>query len=124
VGLSGDYGASFFLTQLVGTAKARELFFSAERVDARSCEKLGIVNRVVRDEALRSAALDWARELAAGPTRAYESMKQNLDRAIRSDLRTCLAHEAAGTVRSAQTADHREAVRAFVDKRKPNFSGN
>jgi enoyl-CoA hydratase/carnithine racemase len=47
VGLSGDYGASFFLSQLVGTAKARELFYSAERVDARTCERLGIVNRVV-----------------------------------------------------------------------------
>jgi enoyl-CoA hydratase/carnithine racemase len=123
VGLAGDYGASFFLTQLVGTAKARELFFSAERVDARSCEALGIVNRVVPDDALLDEALAWARQLAAGPTVAYEHMKANLDRALRTDLSECLAHEAEGTVRSAMTEDHREAVRAFVEKRKPDFKG-
>lgn len=123
IGLSGDYGASFFLTQLVGTAKARELFFSAQRVDARTCEQLGIVNRVVPDDALRDEALRWARELASGPTVALECMKANLDRALRSDLRSCLAHEAEGTVRTAQTEDHREAVRAFLEKRKPHFQG-
>lgn len=123
VGLSGDYGASFFLTQLVGTAKARELFFSAERIDAVRCERLGIVNRVVPAERLRESALAWARELAAGPTTAYRYMKANLDRALREDLATCLAHEAKGIVATASTTDHREAVRAFVEKRKPEFSG-
>ncbi len=124
VGLSGDYGASFFLSQIVGTSKARELFYSAERIGAEYCLELGIVNRVVDDAALRDAALDWARELAAGPTVAYRLMKENLDRALRSDLETCLAHEAAGIVESASTTDHREAVRAFVEKRKPNFEGH
>jgi len=123
VGLAGDYGASFFLTQLVGTAKARELFFSAERLDARSCKRLGIVNRVVPDSNLHEVANVWARDLAAGPTVAYRHMKTNLDRALRSDLRECLAGEAEGTVKSAMTEDHREAVRAFVEKRKPEFKG-
>ena len=123
VGLSGDYGASFFLTQLVGTAKARELFFTGERVGAETCLALGIVNRVVPDERLREEALEFATRLARGPTVAYGFMKQNLDRAMRTDLDTCLAQEAEGIVRSAQTADHREAVRAFVEKRKPEFQG-
>ena len=123
IGLSGDYGASFFLTQLVGTAKARELFYSAERVDAATCERLGILNRVVPDDALADEALAWARRLAAGPTLAYRHMKANLDRALRADLPTCLAAEAEGTVRSAMTEDHREAVSAFIEKRKPKFSG-
>ena len=123
IGLSGDYGASFFLTQLVGTARARELFYGAERIDAERCEKLGIVNRVVPDERLRAEAFSWARELASGPTVAYRIMKQNLDRALRADLSTCLAGEAAGLVASASTEDHREAVRAFVEKRKPRFNG-
>lgn len=124
IGLSGDYGASFFLTQLVGTARARELFFSAERVSAERCEELGIVNRVVPDEKLRTDALAWARELASGPTVAFGYMKKNLDRALRSDLETCLAHEAEGLVDCATTHDHREAVRAFIEKRKPDFNGN
>jgi enoyl-CoA hydratase/carnithine racemase len=123
IGLAGDYGASFFLTQLVGTAKARELFFSAERVDAQTCLNLGIVNRVVPDAELRETALAWARELAAGPTVAFRYMKENLDRALRTDLHTCLAHEAEGIVATVRTEDHREAVAAFIEKRRPSFNG-
>ena len=123
VGLSGDYGLSFFLSQLVGTAVARELFFTAERVDAASCERLGIVNRVVPDEQLMDETLSLARRLARGPTRAYARMKANLDRALREELPACLLAEAEGTVETAQTEDHREAVRAFVEKRAPRFKG-
>lgn len=123
VGLAGDYGVSFFLTHIVGSAKARELFFTAERLDAAECARLGIVNRVVPAERLMDEALALARRLAAGPTLAFRYMKANLDRATRDDLPTCLAHEAEGTVRSARTEDHREAVRAFVEKRAPRFLG-
>ena len=123
IGLSGDYGASFFLTQLVGSARARELFFTADRVGAEECARLGIVNRVVPDAELMDEALALAKRLAAGPTQAYRAMKQNLDRALREDLASCLAAEAEGLVRTAQTEDHREAVRAFVEKRKPEFRG-
>ena len=123
VGLAGDYGASFFLPRLVGPAKARELFFTAERVDSATCLELGIVNRVVPDEELMGATLDLARRLAAGPSVAYGLMKANLDRAFREDLDSCLAHEAAATVASAGSEDHRDAVRSFVAKRKPIFHG-
>lgn len=123
VGLSGDYGASFFLTQLVGTARARELFYTAARVGARECLALGIVNRVVPDDRLHDEVATLAQELAGGPTVAFRHMKQNLDRALREPLPACLAGEAAGTVASARTGDHREAVRAFVEKRRPVFSG-
>jgi enoyl-CoA hydratase/carnithine racemase len=123
VGLSGDYGASFFLTQLVGTAKARELFYTAARVGAADCLQLGIVNRVVPGDRLHAETAALAKELASGPTVAFRHMKQNLDRALREELPACLAAEAAGTVASAQTQDHREAVRAFVEKRKPEFIG-
>ena len=123
VGLSGDYGASFFLTQLVGTAKARELFFTGERIDAASCERLGIANKVVPGERLMQETLEFARRLAAGPAVAYRYMKQNLDRALREDLPGCLAGEALGVVNTARTEDHREAVAAFLEKRPPNFRG-
>lgn len=123
VALSGDYGASFFLTQLIGTAKTRELFFTGERIDAATCERLGIVNRVVPADRLRDEAMELARRFAAGPTVAYRYMKQNLDRAMRTDLPTCLAAEAEGVVATAQTEDHQEAVRAFIEKRAPRFRG-
>ena len=123
VGLAGDYWTSFFLPRLVGAARAKELFFSAERNDAARCEALGIVNRVVPDDRLQDEARAWAAELAAGPSVAYALMKQNIDRAFREDLGTCLEHEARGTVQSAGTEDHREAVRAFIEKRRPAFRG-
>jgi enoyl-CoA hydratase/carnithine racemase len=123
VGLAGDYGSSFFLTRLVGSAKARELFFSAERVSAAECERLGIVNRVVPDAELRPEALAWAERLAAGPTATFALMKRNLDLALHADLHAVLAQEAENTVRSAQTRDHKEAVQAFVQKRRPKFEG-
>jgi enoyl-CoA hydratase/carnithine racemase len=123
VGLAGDYGSTFFLPRLVGQAKARELFFTADRVDAATCLELGIVNRVVPGENLMEETMALARRLAAGPSVAYGLMKANLDRAFREDLDACLAHEAEATVASAGTEDHREAVRAFIEKRKPVFNG-
>jgi len=123
IGLAGDYGATWLLPRLVGDAKARELFFTSERVDAKTCFALGIVNRVVPDARLQDETLALARQLAAGPTVAYAHMKENLDRSSQVDFPTALAHEAAATVATAQTADHREAVAAFVARRKPVFEG-
>src|SRR5690606_27898016 len=77
LGLSGDYGGTWFLTRLVGPAKARELYFLGERVDARACERLGLVNRVVPDAALADEAFAWAARIAAGPPIALRLMKDN-----------------------------------------------
>ena len=123
VGLAGDYGATFFLPRLVGQARARELFFTGDRVDAQTCLALGIVNRVVPNDSLMEETLALARRLAEGPSVAYRLMKQNLDRADREDLDTCLGFEAEATVESGSSEDHKEAVRAFIEKRKPHFRG-
>jgi enoyl-CoA hydratase/carnithine racemase len=123
LGLSGDYGASFFLTHLVGTARARELLFTAARVDARDCERLGIVNRVVPDAALEAESLALARQLAAGPPIALRYMKQNLNRALSASLEECLDEEAERMVGGAFTEDYVEAVKAFTEKRPPVFRG-
>ena len=123
VGLSGDYGVSWFLPRLVGPARAKELFFTAERIGATECERIGLVNRVVPDAELISETMRLAHRVADGPTIAYRHMKANLDRALATDLATQLAHEAEGTVACARTEDHREAVRAFVEKRTPTLRG-
>ncbi len=123
VGLSGDYGISWFLTHLVGPAKARELFYTAARVDAATCEKIGLVNRVVPDSELQSATFELAKSIADGPRLALGYMKDNLDRAYDVDLDGALVQEAETMMRAAATNDHREAVEAFVEKRKPNFTG-
>jgi enoyl-CoA hydratase/carnithine racemase len=123
LGLSGDYGGSFFLTALVGTAKARELYFTGERVSAADCVRLGIANRVVPDADLEKESLALAKRIAAGPPIALRYMKDNLNRALREDLQSCLDVEADRMVQSAQTEDYVEAVKAFGEKRSPSFRG-
>jgi enoyl-CoA hydratase/carnithine racemase len=124
IGLTGDYGIAWLLTRLAGTSRARELMFLSERIDARRCEALGLVNRVVPDADLRETAFALAKSLAEGPSIALAFMKDNLDRAVTSDFLDSMDQEAEKMVRAARTTDHKEAVRAFIDKRKPAFSGH
>ena len=121
IGLSGDYGIAWLLSRAVGNARARELMFLPERIDAARCERIGLINYVVPDNELRQAAFDLAVKLASGPRLALRNMKENLDDAITSDFLSALDGEAVRMVDSAQTDDHREAVRAFVEKRSPQF---
>lgn len=123
IGLPGDYGIALLLTRLVGTSRARELMFGGARVGAQRAEAIGLVNQVVPDAELASTAFVFARALANGPTLALRLMKDNLDDALRVDFDTALQLEAERLVRATRTEDHREAVRAFVEKRAPRFTG-
>jgi 2-(1,2-epoxy-1,2-dihydrophenyl)acetyl-CoA isomerase len=123
VGFSGDFGGSWFLTQLVGPGLARELYFSARRVQADEALRLGLANRVAPSDSFEEDALAFANELASGPPIAHRLMKENLNRALHHELRECLAAEAVGMIRTGETEDHQEAARAFVEKRKPVFNG-
>ncbi|MBR0934061.1 enoyl-CoA hydratase [Bradyrhizobium jicamae] len=124
VALSGDYGIAWLLTRLVGTARARELMFTAAKVDATRCEQIGLVNRVVPDETLGEEAFTLAKSMAEGPTLALRYMKDNLDEALLFDFATARDHEAERLIRLTTTSDHKEAVQAFIEKRKPVFKGN
>jgi enoyl-CoA hydratase/carnithine racemase len=124
IGLTGDYGIAWLLTRLAGTSRARELMFLSERIDAHRCETLGLVNRVVPDTELRDTAFALAKSLAEGPSIALGRMKDNLDRALTSDILESMDQEAENMVQSARTTDHKQAVRAFIEKRKPVFSGH
>lgn len=123
IGFAGDYGGTWFLTRLVGTAKARELYYFSDRIDADTALRLGIVNDVLEGEAFDEAVFERAGRLAAGPSVAYRYMKENLNRAVHGELGECLDMEAAHHLRTALTEDHREAARAFVEKRPPEFRG-
>ena len=123
VGFSGDYGGTYFLTQLVGSAKARELYFLSDRVDADEALRLGLANWVCAPEALAGKTREIALRLAQGPTVAYRYMKENLNRAMGGDVDDCLDLEATHHIHCGQTEDHREAARAFVEKRQPVFKG-
>lgn len=123
VGAPGDFGGSWFLTQLVGTAKAKELYLTSPRLSSAQAHALGIVNQILPDDDFDTAALEWCRGLAQRAPIAARLMKENLNRAITCDLATALDAEAANMVRGMTTDDHKEAAAAFVEKRSPNFLG-
>jgi 2-(1,2-epoxy-1,2-dihydrophenyl)acetyl-CoA isomerase len=123
VAFAGDYGGTWFLTRLVGPAKARELYFFSDKIPAAEAAELGIVNEVFTADKLEAEVLDRARRLAHGPTIAYRYMKENLNRAILGELGECLDMEAAHHNHTGLTDDFREAAQAFVEKRAPEFHG-
>ena len=124
VGFSGDYGGTFFMSQLIGTAKARELYFLSDRVNAQQALDLGLTNWVCEADELAAKANEIALRLASGPTVAYRYMKENFARALSSgDVNDCLDLEATHHVHCGQTEDHKNATKAFVEKRNPVFVG-
>lgn len=123
IGLSGDYGIAWLLTRTVGPSRARELLLTSERIDAARAADLGIVHRIVPADKLQQEAFALARSLAEGPSIALGYIKDNLDEALEVSYRTAINHEAERMLRTQGTLDHKEAVRAFVEKRKPTFSG-
>ncbi|MDJ0769627.1 MAG: enoyl-CoA hydratase-related protein [Ilumatobacter sp.] len=123
VGASGDFGGSWFLTQLLGPAKAKELYFTSPRLSAGEALELGMVNQVLPDVGFDQAALHWCQDLAERAPIATRLMKENINRAITCDLATALDAEAPNMIRAMSTEDHREAAAAFVEKRQPVFRG-
>ena len=123
IGFSGDYGGSWLLTQLVGPSKAKELFFTGRRVQSDEALELGIFNQVFEDAVFENEALAMAKQIASGPPIAIAFMKEHINRAVTGDLRSNLAMEADRLIRCAATSDHKEAVKAFMEKRTPVFTG-
>ena len=123
IGFSGDHAGSWFLTNIVGTARARELYYTADRVRAERALELGMVNHVFPADALQAETLRLAQHIAAGPPIALGYMKENLNRALHTDVWTAFDMEADRMWRTGMTADHKEAVQAFVEKRPPTFRG-
>jgi 2-(1,2-epoxy-1,2-dihydrophenyl)acetyl-CoA isomerase len=123
MGFSGDFGGHYFLAKLVGPAKARELYFTSAKLDSAQLEKLGLVNRLVPDEELRAETETLARQLGNGPRVAWRYMKRNMKIAEEGTLAEALDAEAFGMMRTRETEDHQEALRAFMEKRPPHFRG-
>ncbi len=123
VGFSGDFGGTWMLQRLVGPAKARELYFTAELIDAREAERIGLVNRTLPDDRLREETTALARRIADGPPIALARMKQNMNLGLTSSFAALLDAEAEGQIKTGLTQDHQNAVRAFLDKRPPVFEG-
>jgi len=123
IGLSGDYGGSWSLSQLVGPSKAKDIYFSNRRIQAQDALNEGIVNYVVGESDLESFALQKASEIAYFSPTALQYMKENHNRATSTNFKESLAMEADRMIRCFQTEDHKNAAKAFVEKKKPNFVG-
>jgi 2-(1,2-epoxy-1,2-dihydrophenyl)acetyl-CoA isomerase len=124
VGLSGDYGGTYFLTHLLGSAKARELYLMSPVLTAQEALALGMVTKVVPDAEIDAAAREVAMSLAQGPSVTLGYIKRNINNAEHLSLEACFDGEAIHHSRAGETADHKEAAKAFVEKRKPVFQGH
>ena len=123
VGFSGDYGGTYFLTQLLGSARARELYLMSPVLTAKEAHAIGMVTKVVPDAEIDAAAHELALSLAQGPSIALGFIKRNINNAEHLALEDCFDGEAIHHTRCSDTEDHKEAAKAFVEKRKPTFRG-
>ncbi len=123
VGFGGDFGTTWLLQRYAGAPKAKELFFLSEIIDAAEAHRIGLLNRVVSHESLTSQVAEIASRIAHGPLTSYRYMKANVNLASTVDFRTMLDREAETHLRCGMTEDHKEGVRAFLEKRQPNFTG-
>jgi len=123
VGYGGDFGTTWLLTHFAGAPKAKELFFLGDIIDATEAQRIGLINRIVSHEDLPSEIQSIASRIAHGPLTSYRYMKANVNLAATADFRTLLDREAETHLRCSQTADHKEGVQAFMEKREPKFSG-
>jgi 2-(1,2-epoxy-1,2-dihydrophenyl)acetyl-CoA isomerase len=123
VAFAGDYGGTWFLTRLVGSGKAKELYYFSERLSAEDAHRLGIVNAIFPPADFEREVMARARRLAQGPSIAYRYMKENLNRAVSGELGDCMDLEVTHHTHTGLTEDHREAAQAFMGKRDPRFHG-
>jgi 2-(1,2-epoxy-1,2-dihydrophenyl)acetyl-CoA isomerase len=123
IGMSGDYGGSYFMTKLIGPAKTKELYMLSERVSAEEALRLGLITRLVPDAELEAQTYEFARRLAKGPAIALRYIKDNVHAALDEPLERACEVELRNMIRSRMTQDSRDAMQAFVEKREPRFRG-
>jgi 2-(1,2-epoxy-1,2-dihydrophenyl)acetyl-CoA isomerase len=123
VGYGGDFGTTWLLARYAGAPKAKELFFLSDIIDAAEAHRIGLLNRVVAQDNVMAEALEVASRIAHGPLTSFRYMKANINLSASTDFRTMLDREAETHMRCGTTADHKEGVRAFMEKRKPEFTG-
>ena len=124
IGLPGDYGIAWLLTRVVGPARARELMLTCDRVNAARALELGLVNRIASPDSLQEATMQLARQLTSGSPTAIAYMKDNLDEALLISHDAAIEREADRLLKARSTNDHKEAVKAFAEKREPKFTGS
>ena len=124
VGLVPGAGGTWFLPRLVGTAKALELFWTGELISAQEAERIGMINKALPDAELLAFVRGVADKIARAPQLSVRFIKRAVYQGQRIDLRTSLDLISSHYAVVASSADHKEAVQAYLEKRKPNFTGS
>ncbi len=123
IGLGPDGGGSWLLSRLVGYSKALEIAISGKKVFGEECHKIGLTNKLVEDNCVLSTAIEWAEKLSKKPTLTIGLTKENIIFSEKNNLNDTIAFEAGQQIKAFKTEDHKEGVRAFIEKRIPNFKG-
>jgi enoyl-CoA hydratase/carnithine racemase len=121
IGLSGDYGASWFLPRLIGLARAKTIMFNSPRLSANECCEIGLIDKVFPGTSFRDDAMDYALDIANGPTIALGKIKKNLQQGLEQPLEASFELEARNMFDPSGSEESREAIQAFKEKRQPNF---
>jgi len=123
IGMSGDYGGSYFMTKLIGPSKTKELYMLSDRVSADEALRLGLITRLLPDAELEPQCYEFARRLAKGPPIALRHIKDNVHAALDEPLERACETELRNMIRCRMTQDSRDAMQAFAEKREPRFRG-
>ena len=123
VGLIPDVGATYFLPRIIGKDRALEMALSGDIIDAEEALKIGLITKLVPHDELMTESMGLAAKIAAGPAVAIELIKRGFQRSLNNDLLTQLDYESYAQGICRHTEDHKEGIRAFTEKRKPDFKG-
>ena len=124
IALTGDYGMSWLLPRIIGISKAKDMMFSNKKILAREGLNIGLFDNIIEGDNLLKSTLEYANFLSSFSPLALKAMKNNINSAYELSLEKSLNQEAIELIKASNSNDHKEGIRAFIEKRKPNFIGS